>query len=65
VRGRFKTTGTGQKFNGAVIAANGYDDENDIGGNAQFYYSSCAVRQSLQATAFAAPFNERSWVNLY
>jgi hypothetical protein len=65
VRGRFKTTGTGQKFNGAVIAANGFDDENDIGGNAQFLYSSCAVQQSLQGTAFAIPLGERSWMHLY
>jgi hypothetical protein len=65
VRGRFWTEGTGQKFHGAVIAANNGDGLNDIAGDAKLYYSSCAIQRSLQGTALAVPFGERSWVSLY
>ncbi len=65
VRGRFSTEGTGQKFHGAVIAANNGNGLNDVAGNAKLYYSSCAIQRSLQGTALAIPFGERSWVNLY
>jgi hypothetical protein len=54
-------------FYGGVIAARvssgGVD--NRLAGNAELYYSSCAITRALQGGAKPWPLQERSWVNMY
>jgi hypothetical protein len=65
VTGALATSGTGQKYTGAVIAANQYGEKNDIAGDAQFLYSNCAVLRALLQSAPARMLRERGWVSLF
>jgi hypothetical protein len=65
VRGTLKTTGTGGRFNGGVVAANVDLRQNTVLGQAVINYSGCALARVLQRTASGSLVRERSWVNLY
>jgi hypothetical protein len=65
VKGRLKTTGNGNKINGAVMARNVDLDDNFIGGTPTVNYSTCAINRALQASAIVVPLNSRSWAQLY
>ena len=65
VSGRLKTTGNGNKINGAVMARNVDLDDNFIGGTPTVNYSTCAITRALQASAVVIPLNSRAWAQLY
>lgn len=65
VRGRLKTAGSGNHFNGAVMAANVDLDQNMVLGNAEVQYSSCAVQRAQQSAGVGAPLRARGWVQLF
>lgn len=66
IMGDTKTTGTGAKITGALMAANeATGDITYIGGTPVVTYSSCAIATALQASASVRPVAERSWVQLY
>ena len=66
-RGSFKTSGTGNKFTGAVLAANvSVDDDATLTGNTTIQYSSCALGTVLSSSAtFPKQAKERGWVDAY
>lgn len=65
VQGRLRTTGNGNKINGAVLARNVDLDDNFIGGTPTVNFSRCAIARALQASAIAVPLNSRAWAQLY
>jgi hypothetical protein len=65
VNGRLRTTGNGNKINGAVMARNVDLDDNFIGGTPVVNYSSCAIARALAASARVVPLNSRAWAQLY
>lgn len=66
IMGNTKTTGTGAKITGALLAANeATGDITYIGGTPVVTYSSCAVATALQSSAKIRPVAERSWAQLY
>lgn len=65
VTGRMATSGTGQKYTGAVIVANEDGEQNDIAGDAQFLFSNCAVLRALVQSAPGRLLRERGWVSLF
>lgn len=66
VMGSIRTTGTGNKIMGALLAANAeIGDDTYLGGNPEVIYSSCSVQTVLAGSAVARPIAERSWVQLY
>lgn len=66
VMGEVRTTGTGNKIMGALLAANAEIGEDTyLGGNPEVIYSSCAISTVLNNAARARPIAERSWVQLY
>ena len=65
VRGYFKTTGTGAKITGSVMAANVDLDQNTVSGNATVSYSHCAVEKARRAAASPRRLVHRAWVDLY
>lgn len=65
VKGKLSTTGTGNKLNGGVIAANAEIDDNKVAGDATVHYSTCTVLKALQQNAPGELLSERSWVSLY
>jgi hypothetical protein len=65
-KGGVKSTGTGNKISGAVLASNAeLGDLTGFIGNPVVTYSSCAVSKALKASAKAQPFTSRSWAQLY
>lgn len=68
VKGLLKSTGTGNKLNGGVIAANAAIEDQGVSalkGNATINYSSCAVSKALTYSAEGGQMRQRSWANLY
>lgn len=65
VRGSLKATGTGNKFNGGVLAANVDLDDNSILGTVDLAFSSCAVARAQQAGAAGSPLRSRGWIQLF
>lgn len=70
VRGTLIAEGGGMNvphFFGGVIAADDVNtaDSSRVAGNAQIYYSSCAIERAMSLGAPAFRLDERSWVNLY
>lgn len=65
VKGRLRTTGNGNKINGAVMARNVDLDDNFIGGTPTVNFSTCAINRALQASAVVIPLNSRAWAQLY
>jgi len=65
VRGRIKTTGTGGKLNGGVMAANVQLDQNTVLGDATITYSSCAVEKAIAGSANPRRIVERGWTEVY
>jgi len=68
VRGRLKTQGGGAgaiHFRGAVMAANVDLQDNQIAGNAQIQYSSCAVQRAETSAALGAQLRSRGWLQLF
>ena len=67
VRGSFRTQGggTGIHFHGAVMAANVNSGTNQIGGNAEILYSSCAVSRAQAAAGIGARLRSRGWLQLF
>ncbi|MGI9140263.1 MAG: hypothetical protein ACR2GJ_04035 [Gemmatimonadaceae bacterium] len=65
VRGRLKSTGTGGKLNGAVMAANVQLDETIVTGNSTITYSSCAVEKAIAASANPRRMAERAWIEVH
>lgn len=64
VRGRIKSTGTGGKLNGAVMAANVALEQNTVLGDATITYSGCAVEKALQGSANPRRIVERAWTQV-
>lgn len=66
VLGTVKSTGTGNKISGALLASNA-ELGKDVGllGDPVVTYSSCAVSKALQASAKVIPLASRSWAQLY
>ena len=68
VRGRLKTQGGGAgaiHFRGAVMAANVELEDNQIAGNAQIQYSSCAVERAETSAGLGAQLRSRGWLQLF
>ena len=64
VRGQFDTQGTGNHFNGGVLAANANLQTSDVLGNATVTYSSCAINRALSNAVPARQFARRAWADL-
>lgn len=64
VRGRIKTTGTGGKLNGGVMAANVQLDQNTVLGDATITYSSCAVEKAIAGSANPRRIVHRAWTEV-
>ncbi len=65
VRGRLKSTGTGGKLNGGVMAANVDLEQNLVSGNATITYSSCAVAEAIAGSANPRRIVQRAWTEVY
>ena len=65
VRGSLKSTGTGGKLNGAVMAASTYLEENVSRGNSVINYSSCAVQKALDGSANPRRIVQRAWTEVH
>lgn len=65
VNGRLKTTGTGNKINGGVMARNVDLDDNYLGGTPVVDFSACAIERALTASADVTPLTRRSWAQLF
>jgi len=65
IKGRLKTAGSGNHFNGGVLAANVELQEASVFGDAEVQYSSCAVRRAQQSAGVGAPLRARGWVQLF
>ena len=59
------TQGTGGHFNGGVMAANVYLEQNAVLGNAVITYSSCILSKVLQSSAVPTLMANRPWAELY
>lgn len=64
VRGRIKTTGTGGKLNGGVMAANVMLDQNTVLGDATIIYSGCAVEKAIAGSANPRRIVHRAWTEV-
>ncbi len=65
VRGRLRTAGTGNRFNGGIMAANVDFNDNAVQGNVEINFSSCAVGRARTAALPGAPLRSRNWLRLY
>jgi hypothetical protein len=68
VRGSMTTAGGGAgsiHFRGAVMAASVDLEDNQIGGNAQIQYSSCAVQKAQTAGGIGSQLRSRGWLQLF
>jgi len=65
VDGRLRTSGNGNKINGAVMARNVDLDENFLGGTPTVNYSACAIARALNSNASVVPLAERGWAQLH
>lgn len=65
VRGRIKSTGTGGKLNGGVMAANVDLEQNTVLGDATITYSSCAVEKAIAGSANPRRLAERAWTEVH
>lgn len=65
VDGRLRTSGNGNKINGAVMARNVDLDENFLGGTPTVNYSACAIDRALNSNAIVIPLAERGWAQLH
>lgn len=65
IKGRLKTAGSGNHFNGGVMAANVDLQDNSVLGDAEVQYSSCAVQRTQDLAAVGAPLRARGWVQLF
>lgn len=65
VRGRIKSTGTGGKLNGGVMAANVDLEQNTVLGDATINYSSCAVEKAIGGSANPRRIVERAWTEVH
>lgn len=65
VRGRIKSTGTGGKLNGGVMAANVDLEQNTVLGDATITYSSCAVEKAIAGSANPRRLTQRAWTEVH
>lgn len=65
VRGRIKSTGTGGKLNGGVMAANVDLEQNTVLGDATITYSSCAVEKAIASSANPRRLEQRAWTEVH
>ncbi len=66
VLGEVRTTGTGNKVTGAVLANNAQiGDLTSFAGNPDVIFSSCAIAQALHNSARGVALNERSWAQIF
>ncbi len=65
VRGRIKSTGTGGKLNGGVMAANVDLEQNTVLGDATITYSSCAVEKATAGAANPRRMVQRAWTEVH
>ena len=65
VRGRIKSTGTGGKLNGGVMAANVDLEQNTVLGDATITYSSCAVEKAIAGAANPRRITQRAWTEVH
>lgn len=65
VRGRLKTAGTGNHFEGGVMAANADLDDSSVLGNAVVEFSRCAIARATQAAAPGTMLRARGWMQVY
>ena len=65
VRGRLKSTGTGNKITGGVLAANIDLDNSQVLGNAVLTFSRCAIDRAQNASAPGAQFRSRGWMQVF
>lgn len=64
VRGRIRSTGTGGKLNGGVMAANVALEQNTVLGDATITYSSCAVEKAIAGSANPRRLVQRAWTEV-
>jgi len=64
VRGHIKSTGTGGKLNGGVMAANVYLGQNTVLGDATINYSRCAVEKAIAGAANPRRLVQRAWTEV-
>jgi hypothetical protein len=65
VRGTLRSTGTGAKVTGGVMAANvELDADNTVLGNSQINYSSCAIAAVMNGSAYPKAAKQRGWVDV-
>ena len=65
VRGAFRSSGMGNRIEGALIVANTELAPISIGGVSVVQYSSCGLQTVLVASARAGLLRERSWFQVY
>ncbi|MEO7648138.1 MAG: hypothetical protein ABIV11_07895 [Gemmatimonadaceae bacterium] len=65
VRGRIRSTGTGGKLNGGVMAANVDLEQNTVLGDATITYSSCAVEKAIAGSANPRRLVQRAWTEVH
>lgn len=65
VRGRIRSTGTGGKLNGGVMAANVDLEQNTVLGDATITYSSCAVEKAIAGAANPRRLSQRAWTEVH
>ena len=67
VKGNFETQGSGNRVNGAVMAANADLENQSVVGDSEVQFSACAVDRTLENVSGltrARPLHSRSWVDL-
>ena len=64
-RGHLKSTGTGNRIYGGVMAADVDLESNTVLGNAVISYSSCALTTALRASSPGRLIRERSWAEVF
>lgn len=65
VKGRLKTAGTGNHFEGGVLAANADLDDSSVLGNAVVTFSRCAIARATQGSAPGSMLRARGWTQVY
>lgn len=69
VKGRLIAQGGGANvphfYGGLIVAGLTATDSSRVAGNAEIYYSSCAIRRALTRGAPAFLLRSRNWVNMY
>ena len=65
VRGRLRSTGTGNHVQGGVLAANVDLDNSSVLGNAVIEFSRCSILRARDSSSPGAQFRSRGWTHVF